>query len=515
MAGFPDFRNPGNGLLEESYWMYELVYDTPLTLNADGTFGPELATNWTLSEDQLTWTLDIVDNAVFHDGTPLTAEDIAFSMHVYQDTPRFAYLPSYTEGMTSIEAPNPTTLVITTEQPIANFESRMIFMYVLPKHIWEGVNDFYRYNNTEMIGSGPFRLTDWRENESVSLAAVKDHWQTPPNVDGVIFQRYGNSDTRVRALQEGQVDMITEFPATALATLENDPNVEVLIADPPSGSLVDIIFNVIDPANCPAEGGKCTGHPAIRDVEVRRALAEATDKQLLIDVSLLGLGTPGLSFVPPSMTEFYASEVPDYAYSPEAANARLDAAGYLDTDGDGIRQCKADQQCPTGDLTFRWNYPDDSDVGARESDLIADMWAEVGVAIQIQVLDVDTLTSVCCPAFDYDVIRWGWGIDPDPASLLSVTNCDEIESGYNESGYCNPSYDELYRLQQTQTDHAARVETIKQMQRELVEQVPYIIPYWYQTTEAYRVDAFSGWDLSSPTLGFESAEQLSVVRPVQ
>jgi peptide/nickel transport system substrate-binding protein len=143
------------------------------------------------------------------------------------------------------------------------------------------------------------------------------------------------------------------------------------------------------------------------------------------------------------------------------------------------------------------------------------MWRAVGVAIQIQSLDADALTSVCCPTFDYDVIRWGWGVDPDPAFLLGVTLCGEVESGFNETGYCNPAYDELYDQQNVQTDPAERAATIREMQRILVEDVPYIVPYYYQTTEAFRVDTFTGWPTGSPTLGLESPESLTIIRPVQ
>ena len=209
IGGFPDFRNPGNGLLSESYTLYELIYDTPIALNADGSYRPELASSWTVSDDDLTWTLEIIEGATFHDGEPLTAEDIAFSMNLYQATEDFPYLPSYTEGMTSIEATSPTTLVITTEEPIANFESRMAFMYVLPQHVWEGVEDPVAFENEEAIGSGPFALEAWDEGESFTLAAYKEHWQSPPNIDRVIFQRYGNPDARVTDLRENQVEMIT------------------------------------------------------------------------------------------------------------------------------------------------------------------------------------------------------------------------------------------------------------------------------------------------------------------
>jgi peptide/nickel transport system substrate-binding protein len=512
IGGFPDSRNPGVGELTESYTLYELVYETPITQDAAGDYVPELATDWSVSDDGLTWTLTIRDDVTFHDGTPLTAEDVRFSIQLYQDTEAFIYLPSYTEGFTAVEAPDATTLTITTAEPVGNFESRMAFMYVLPKHVWENVEDPVAFQNEEMIGSGPFRLTNFDQGVSTTLEAVKDHWQRPPHIDRVIFQTIGNSDARVTALQRGEVDMITEFPATAVPALRNAQNVELLIAEPLTGSLTDIFFNVVDPDNCPEDGGVCSGHPALRDVEVRRALAEATDKQQLIDVALLGLGSPGLSLVPTGLGDFYASGVQDYAFSIDAANARLDAAGYTDTDGDGIRECRADQECPTGDLTFRFYYNNDSDIAPREADLISDMWEQVGVALQIQGLDPSgALTTACCPAFDYDVIRWGWGSDPDPAFLLGVVICDEVDTGTSETGYCNPAYDELYQQQLVETDHAERVRIIHQMQQILIDDVPYIIPYYDKVTQAFRTDTFVGWPTTDPTLGLESAESLTTI----
>ncbi|HUG47318.1 MAG TPA: ABC transporter substrate-binding protein [Candidatus Limnocylindria bacterium] len=511
MAGFPDYRNPGNGVLAEAYTLYELVYDTPITITADGQYVPELASEWSVSDDELTWTLTIVEGATFHDGEPLTAEDVAFTLNLYQATEDFPFLPSYTAGFTAVEAPDATTVQITTEEPIGNFESRMVFMYVLPQHIWEG-QDAATFENAEMVGSGAFSLAEYDQGISMTLEAVKDHWSTPPIVDRVIFQTIGNPDARIAALQQGNVDMITEFPATAVNTLRNDPNVEVLIAEPITGSLTDIFFNLVDPADCP-EDGVCSGHPALRDVEVRRALAEATDKQQIVDVSLLGLGEPGLSLVPTGLGDFFAAGVQDYAFSVDAANQRLETAGYVDSDGDGIRECLADQNCPTGDLTFRLFYPNDSDVAPREADLISDMWQAVGVSVQIQALDPDTLTSVCCPTFDFDVIRWGWGSDPDPAFLLGTVLCDEVDSGWSETGYCNEAYDALYAAANVETDHAARVDLVHQMQQILIDDVPYIIAYYYKETQAFRRDTFVGWPMEDPTLTLQSAESLTTIRP--
>jgi peptide/nickel transport system substrate-binding protein len=513
-GGSPDSLNPGNGLLAESYDLYELVYDTPIAITPEGEYVPELATSWEVSDDGLTWTLEIVDGVTFHDGTPLTSEDIKYSLELYRDTADFPYMPSYPDVFVDIEAPSPTQLVITTEEPVGNFESRMLFMYVLPKHIWEEQDDPIAFENEEMVGSGPFELASYEQGVSMELDANTDYWNGRPNVDSLIFQTIENPDARVSALTNGDVDMITEFPATAVATLRNADNVEVYVADSTSGSLTDVFFNVVDPADCPTDdGGLCTGHPALRDLAVRKALALAMDKQQIVDVALLGLGSTGLSLVPPGLGEWYASDVEDYPFDVDAANAMLDEAGYEDTNGDGVRECLADQDCPTGDLTFRFMYPTDSDTGARESELIGDMWAEVGVKIEIQGLEPNTLTSVCCPTFDYDVIRWGWGSDPDPAFLLGVALCDEITTGFSETGYCNPEFDDLYAQQGIETDHDARVDQIHQMQQILMDDVPYIIPYYDQSVQAFRTDTMTRWVTGDRTPGLQDVSSLAVIRP--
>ncbi len=94
----------------------------------------------------------------------------------------------------------------------------MVFLYVLPKHIWEGV-DKLEYENVEMIGSGPFKMTEYVQNEFVRLTANKEHFATPPKVDEVIFQTFENQDALVQAIKTGQLDMITEMPNTAVAAL--------------------------------------------------------------------------------------------------------------------------------------------------------------------------------------------------------------------------------------------------------------------------------------------------------
>ncbi len=511
IGGSPDSLNPGNGVLAEAYQLYELMYDTPVGLDLDGNYVPELAETWSVSDDGRTWTLDLVDNAVFHDGTPLTSADVKFTLELWRDNADFPFLPSYPDVFETIETPDDQTVTITTPEPIGNFESRMVFMYIVPKHIWEPLDDPVAFENLEMIGSGSFAMAEYRQGEFTRLAANQDYWAGAPHVDEVIFQTIENPDARVTALRNGEVDMITEMPNTAIAVLRDDRNVTVATGEPLAPSLRDIFFNVVTSELCPAEDGVCSGHPALRDLQVRRALAHAVDKQQIIDVVLLGLGTPGLSLTPTGLGPWFASEVQDYPFDLDEANRLLDEAGYADANGDGVRECLADQDCD--DLTFRFNFPSDSDTGPREAELVKGWWNQVGVEIEIQALDPDTLTSVCCPTFDFDVIMWGWGSDPDPGFLLGATLCSEIDSGFSETGYCNEAYDALYDQQAVETDPDVRLDLVHQMQQILVDDLPYIIPYYDQAVQAYRNDTFVGWVDTATRLALEDPSSLNVIRP--
>lgn len=509
-AGSPDTLNPGTAVLAEAYTIFELVYDSMYQLNLDGTYSLELAESVDVSDDGTVWTFAIRDGMTFHDGTPLTAEDVAFSYNFYQANEDFPFLNVYTAYFDSVEATDEQTVVITLSEAIPNMESQLIFLYVLPQHVWEA-EDPVEFENVEMIGSGPFRMLEYSQNEFVRLAATGEHPLYSPNISEVVFQTFENQDALVQAIRTGQVDMITEMPNTAVASLRDAENVEVVSGAPFYPSVSDIIFNLVEPENCPPDDGVCSGHPALRDRQVRLALAHATDKQQIIDVVLLGLGDPGLTLIPNGLGPFYNDSLEDYAYDINLANQILDDAGYLDSDGDGIREMPDG----TNPLNFRMNYPSDSTNAPRESELLKEMWAQIGVGVEIQALDPDALTSVCCPAFDFDIILWGWGSDPDPGFLLSVMLTEEIPTGNSETGYSNPTYDELYAQQATELDFEARREIIWEMQRIVHEDVVYIIPFYDQTVQAYRTDRFTGWPTDAGKLALEDITSLVVIEPVR
>lgn len=511
----PDSLNPGVAYLSEAFDIINLVYDTLITTDLRNQAQPQLAKEWSVSADGKVWTFKLHDGAKWHDGQPVTAEDVAFTFNMIKGFEAFALIKTYTNLLAKAEAPDATTAVLTFEQPVANTDERFSSVYILPKHIWEKLKDekaASEFENLDMVGSGPFKLAEFKSSEFTRLTANKEHYLTPPKIDELIFKVYKNDDAMVQALKSGEVDLISP-PSTVVRTLQSESNIKVEIGK--QLALTDIILNTTDPKNCPKDVGKCTGHPALRDVKVRQALSYATDKQALIDTVLLGLGAPGLTLVMPGHGDGFAKDVQDYPFDIEKAKQILEEAGYKDTDGDGIREMPAD---PSKPLSFRYSFPSDQSAGTgpRFFETLRDSWKQAGVEISLQAMEGDALTSVCCPAFDFDVINWGWGAGSDPSSLLYIATTDEIPTGNSETGYSNPEYDTLFKEQEITVDKAKRNEILHQMQQILVRDVPYIVAYYSQNVEAYRSDKFQGWVVDPEgLLSLSGRISLTTVTPVQ
>jgi peptide/nickel transport system substrate-binding protein len=514
-AGSPDTLNPGAGVLVEAYTIYSLVYDTLYEFQLDGTYKLDVAESASVSDDGLTWTYKIRSGINFHDGQPMTAKDAAFSINLYKSHEDFPYLNSYTFNFETVEAPDDSTVVITLTEPVPNIDYLVSYLYILPEHIWKDHTEgaaAAEFENVEMIGTGPFKMVEYKQNEFVHLAANTDHFQNPPKIDEVVFQTFDNQDALVQAVKTGQVDMITEMPNTAAVGLRNEPNVKLVTGAPYSPEVTDVIFNQVAPENCPTDdGGVCTGHPALLDRDVRLALAHATDKKKIIDVVLLGLGDPGLTLIPIGLGRWYNNSLTDYEHDVAKANQLLDDGGYKDADGDGVREMPDG----TDPLVLRMNWPSDSTTAPRMAELLSEMWSQAGVKTELQAMDPDALTAVCCPAFDFDVMLWGWGSDPDPNLLSGVMTTEQIPTGSSETGYSNPEYDELYAQQAVELDSKKRQEIVWEMQRIVHEDVVYVIPFYAQEVQAYRTDRFTGWLTDAAKLALEDVSSLIVIEPVR
>jgi len=512
-SGGPDALNPGVAVLSQAENLFGLVYDTLYRIDLYGRCVPELAAHGSRSADGRNWTFQIRPGYRFHDGRPLTARDVAFSLNFYRNHPDFPLLYAHTQHFARVSAPNDSTVEIELQQAIGNMESQLAFLYILPEHLWaaHAQGDAAReFANEGLIGSGPFKLVEYRQNEFVHLAANREHPSMPPAIDEVIFQTFASQDALVQAMRTGQVDLITEMPNTAVPALRNASGVELAMGTPFFPEATDIIIDQLAPEDCPADS-PCSGHPALRDPQVRLALAHAVDKQKIIDVVLLGLGTPGLTLVPAGLGEWYDDSLRDYPFDLTRANALLDEAGYVDGDGDGIREM------PGGGrpLRLRVYWPSDSTVGPRLAQMLAETWTQAGIGTALQTMDPDALTASCCPAFDFDIIIWGWTSGPDPSFLLSLMTTEQIPTGSSESGYANPRYDLLYEQQAVELDPAKRRELVWEMQRIVHQDVVYIVPFYPQAVQAFRTDRFTGWPTEAPRVGLETRASLTAVHPLK
>jgi peptide/nickel transport system substrate-binding protein len=164
-------------------------------------------------------------------------------------------------------------------------------------------------------------------------------------------------------------------------------------------------------------------------------------------------------------------------------------------------------------LDFRFNWPSDSPVAPRTAQLLAAMWKEIGIATQLQSVDPDALTAACCPGFDYDLILWAWDSDPDPSLLLGAMHGGRIPMGTNETGYANPEYDALYQRQALELDPARRQQLVWEMQRIVLQDLVYIVPFYAHRAQACRTDRFTGWPINPPKVALEHPAVLTVIRP--
>lgn len=251
-----------------------------LTTYSQGTMAPEgtLAEKWETSEDKLTWTYHFRKDVKWSDGQPVTAKDAAFTFNkmLDEETARTAN-GSYVTQWESVEATDDTTLVIKTKVPQATMEA--LDIPIVPEHVWSKVTDLGAEPAYPMVGSGPYYVTEFKEAQFTKLKANKNYWRGAPKIDELHFIYYRNADAAVTALQSGQIDLVNRLTPTQFDALQGDPNLTLNNAQ-------NRRFNeiVINPGAATNDGTPIgDGNPALKDVKLRQAIAQAVDSKTLID----------------------------------------------------------------------------------------------------------------------------------------------------------------------------------------------------------------------------------------
>lgn len=500
-----DHLNPFLASFASSTMIGRLAWEF-LTLPSaqDNTPAPGLAESWDTSPDKLTWTYHIRQGVTWSDGQPVTAKDAAFTFNRIMTDPKAQEANgTYVENFDTVTATDDHTLVIKTKKPQASMTA--IDVPIVPEHIWAGISDMNDPKTDDIsvvgVGDGPFLLTEYRPNELVRLKANPKYWRGKSQVDEIQFIAYKNADAAVNALRNNEVDLVNRLTATQFDALQGAPGITTNKA---SGRRYrDLMINPgAQLANHQPIGD---GNPALKDLRVRKAIAQAVDPQTLVDKVLGGYGELGDSVVPKSFPTYHWT--PDaatrYKFDPAAANAALDAAGYR-KGPDGVRVG------PDGKpITLRLVARASEDFSQRAADYVVSWLGAVGLKVTKQMVsdnEVDDLTN----AGTYDLALSGWGTSPDPDYVLSKQTCAALPqdpgSSSSELFFCDPAFDALFQQESTELDPAKRADLVKQAQARLYDQAPDVVIDYDNALEAYRSDRFSGFP-KQPANGGQIMEQ--------
>jgi peptide/nickel transport system substrate-binding protein len=504
----PDTLNPAYAFLQQSYTVFDLIYNTLTTESPDGKYVGGLAKDWSVASDNLTWTIHLKEGIKWHNGESFKASDIVWAINAIIDDPDgWSTSSNYINGFKEVTAPDDNTVQIVTDYPIANMEYRLSFLYAIYPPDFQSFKtsaDLQNFNNFNAIGTGPFKINVFDKDKGILiLDNNKDYFDGASKIDQIIFQKFDNADAMIQALKVGDIDLVSEVPATAFQTVQGFSNVKAVTED--GRYFNELIINTVPLTNNPAP----TANPALQDPAVRLALETAINRQDIVDIVLQGLGSPGDTIVPPTLGGgfWHDPNIKNVKFDVANANQILEDAGYK-LGSDGVRT-KGKLR-----LEFRLQFPTSNPVYPRIADMLASWFKQIGVKANVEAVDADSLTAAVTPTGDYDLVIWGWGPDPDPDFILSVLTTDQfVSGGWSDSGYHNPAYDQLYLDQQKAIDKNQRQQIVWKMQEMICNDRPYIVLYYEKLLQAYRSDRFTGF-IESP-LGIDIAASFLQAKPVR
>jgi peptide/nickel transport system substrate-binding protein len=475
----PDSLSPFISNRIVTFELHLLLYDTLIAYDNDVKPVGRLAKEWKVSDDHLTWTFKLAEGVKWHDGQPFTSEDVKFTYESLMKAQTGMYA-DFLKGITAIETPDPLTVVIKTEKPKANM--LQVTAPILPKHIWSSVKfeDLKTWPNDKPIGTGAFKFVEWKKGEYVKLEANKDYFLGAPKIEQLIFPLYANNDTMVQSLKIGEIDGAININPNQVKLLQSEKNIQVV--SNPGNHFTDLAINVWKDPNS-------KGNPLLLMKEVRKAMEYAIHKQQVIDVAYSGQARIGTTLVPSVFANWHYEPQGEEmrSYNPEKAKQLLEAAGFSDRDGDGIREDAKGKK-----LEFRLFLRGETAEEVKAGQMISGMFKEVGIGTKVETMDDGVLTDKIYDNADFDLFIWGWGTDVDPTTILSVVSTDQI-GNLSETYYSNPQYDKMLIEQGTIVDQAAREQMVKDMQKMVYEDVPYIILLEDHGMQAVRTDKWDGW----------------------
>lgn len=432
------------------------VYNGLIRYDKNMRFEGDLAESWEISDDGREITFHLRKGVRWHDGEPFTSADVLFTYKLMIDpeTPT-AYAERYKQVEEAM-APDAYTFKVRYAEPLAPALVSWA-MGICPEHLLKDEDISTSELARNPVGTGPFRFVKWDPGEQIVLERNEDYFEGAPYIKRIVYRIVPDTTTMFLELQSGGLDYMGLTPLQYARQTE-------------SPAFKRRFNKYRYPAFAYTYLGYNLRKPMFQDRRVRQAISYAIDKQEIVDGVLLGLGQPATGPYKPGSWP-YNPEVQRYPYAPDKARALLDAAGWKDRDGDGVR----DKDGQALAFTILTNQGNDQRIKAGE--IIQRRLQEVGIEVKLRVIEwASFLKEFIYPGrFDATILGWTIPVDPDGYNIWHSSKTGPRE--LNFIGYSNPEVDRLLEQGRRVLGVEKRRPVYHRLQEILAEDVPYTFLY--------------------------------------
>jgi peptide/nickel transport system substrate-binding protein len=459
-----------------------LQYDSLMQIDTDGLPQPWLASSVETSEDGLVYSIELVEGVTWHDGEPLTADDVVFTVEYFTSNPAASRFARDLNSVEGAEATGDLSVEITLTAPNPSFPLRALAdVPIIPAHIWADVTtpEEHQFEDVSNVGTGPYRIIEYSANQSYTLEANADYFRGAPAVDELVLVIFADDAGALAAMNSGEVDVIFgQVAPEQIELLGAREGIEILQGPEYTNQLLNFDAQL----------------PPFDDVAVRQAMSMAIDRQDLVDTIFLGAATPGnAGWTHPGSPAFN----PDIetTYDVNGANTLLDDAGYEDSDGDGIREYDGQP------MSFELITPSGDSLRLRSAELVATMLADIGIQANVAAVEQATWEAQIWPEFDvangrdYQLGMWGWSAptQADAGQIGALMHSDPVIGSLNVTGYTSADADDLIDQLRAEGDPDARQELLYELQVLFAEELPFITLLYPDGAYAYNSTVYGGW----------------------
>lgn len=444
---------------------YERLAEIRPSLNTIGSedFDPMLARDWSWGPDSLSITFRLAPGARWHDGRPVTSRDVRFTIARYQDPAVGSNDGTYLKAIDSVTTPDSLTATFWFSRRYPEqFYDAAARASILPEHLLGDVRpDSLRFHAhaTAPVGSGRWRVVRHEPGRIVELAANTEYHLGRPHLDRVVMTVAADPTTATTQLLTGEADLYEALRLENMGEVANSRTIVARVA--PGMAYSFMAFNFRDPA------APSRPHPVLGDVAVRRALAMAVDRAGLVRGIMDSLGTVGAGPFPRSLP-VADTTAPHPAFSTADAGAALDAAGWRDADGDGVREKDGRP------LALRIIVPTSSALRQRLAVALQQQLKPAGVALEIATLELNAFMQEQ-NAGKFDLTLGSWVLtDGSPSGLRNTWG---TRGAQNVGHYANPAFDAQVDSGNAAFDPAQRRAHFGRAFRIIAEDVPAVWLY--------------------------------------